>query len=192
MPTGSDFAPHLSWHAGLHELALDDREAVLARLGDLAGPDAPECWLLSNGATFLWRLRLAGLVEAGEDPSGGAIGERCRGLAAAPASVFLGWHLAIGLGCDGDLATLRRLAADALTAIQPDVYRLGGSRAQRELLEDTLLAALVQASRTAEAAQVLTERLDRRPLADDSRRLAALTVPVPRQVRLTQTSSGLP
>ena len=83
-------------------------------------------------------------------------------------------------------------AADALTAIGPDVYRLGGSRAQREVLEDTLLAALVEAGRTAEAAQVLTERLDRRPLADDSRRLAALTVPMQRQARLTQTSSGLP
>jgi hypothetical protein len=225
MPTGSDFAPHLSWHAGLHELALDDREAVLARLGDLAGPDSSEGWLLSNGASYLWRLRLAGLVEAGDDPSGGAIGERCRELAAAPGSVFLGWHLAIGLGCDGDLTTLRRLAAggldasapgvaevvpavagavadllegeparaaDALTAIRPEAYRLGGSRAQREVLEDTLLAALVQAARTTEAAQVLTERLDRRPLADDSRRLAALTVPMQRQTRLTQTSSGLP
>jgi hypothetical protein len=181
--------------------------------------------LLSNCASYLWRLRLAGLVEAGDDPSGGVIGERCRKLAAAPGSVFGGWHLAIGLGCDGDLTTLRRLAAgeldagapgvaevvpavagavadlldgeparaaDALTAIRPDAYRLGGSRAQREVLEDTLLAALVQAGRTAEAAQVLTERLDRRPLADDSRRLAALTVPMQRQTRLTQTSSGLP
>jgi hypothetical protein len=83
-------------------------------------------------------------------------------------------------------------AADALTAIRPETYRLGGSRAQREVLEDTLLAALVQAGRTTEAAQVLTERLDRRPLADDSRRLAALTVPMQRQTRLTQTSNGLP
>jgi hypothetical protein len=225
MRSGSEFAPHLSWHAGLHELALDDCDAVLARLGDLAGPGAPDSWLLANGATYLWRLRLAGLVDAGDDPSGGAIGERARTLAAAPGSVFLGWHLAIGLGCDGDLTTLRLLAdgeldagapgvaevvpavagavadllegeparaADALAAIGPEVYRLGGSRAQREVLEDTLLAALVQAGRTAEAARVLTERLDRRPLADDSRRLAALTVPMPRQARLTQTSSGLP
>jgi hypothetical protein len=225
MPRDSEFAPHLSWHAGLHELALDDREAVLARLGDLAGPDAAQGWLLTNGATYLWRLRLAGLVEDGDDPSAGAIGERCRALAAAPPSVFLGWHLAIGLGCDGDLTTLRRLAAgaldagapgvaevvpavagavadllegepsraaDALTAVRRDAYRLGGSRAQREVLEDTLLAALVQAGRTAEATQVLTERLDRRPLADDTRRLAALSVPIPRQARLTQTSSGLP
>ena len=121
MPTGSDFAPHLSWHAGLHELALDDRDAVLARLGDLAGPDAAEGWLLSNGASYLWRLRLAGLVEAGDDPSGGAIGERCRELAAAPGSAFLGWHLAIGLGCDGDLTTLRRLAAGEMEAGAPGV-----------------------------------------------------------------------
>jgi len=225
MPTGSEFAPHLSWHAGLHELALDDRDAVLARLGDLAGPEASKKWLLTNGATYLWRLRLAGLAEADDDPSSGAIGERCRGLAAAPLSVFVGWNLAIGLGCDGDLTTLRKLAAgemdsgapgvaevvpavagavadllegeparaaDALTAIRPETYRLGGSRAQREVLEDTLLAALVQAGRTTEAAQVLTERLDRRPLADDSRRLAALTVPMQRQTRLTQTSNGLP
>ena len=37
---GGPYLPHLSWHAGLHELALDDRDAVLRRLVDMVGPDA--------------------------------------------------------------------------------------------------------------------------------------------------------
>jgi hypothetical protein len=69
-------------------------------------------------------------------------------------------------------------AADALLAQRPDWYRIGGSRAQREVLEDTLLAALVRAGRTEQAAAVLTERLDRRPSSGDNARLAALSVPL--------------
>ena len=39
---------------------------------------------------------------------------------------------------------------------------LGGSKAQREVVEDTLVHALAMADRNAEAAAVLDERLSRR------------------------------
>ena len=214
MRPGCGYAPHLSWHAGLHELALDDRAAVLRRLAMMAGPDASRDWLLSNGASYLWRLKLAGVVPPDEDPSDGTISEQARPIAEEPPFLFLGWHAAIGLACSGDVTGLRTVAAADHTAGPPGVAevlpsvaaafadlledspssaadtlqrvlahggRLGGSRAQREVLEDSLLAALVRAGRTEEAARVLMRRLDRRSSPSDSLRLAGLTVPMARR-----------
>ena len=53
-------------------------------------------------------------------------------------------------------------AADRLRALLPQVIRLGGSDAQREVVEDTLIAALLRAERFAEARPVIDRRLDRR------------------------------
>ena len=222
MRPGCEYAPHLSWHAGLHELALDDRAAVLRRLAVLAGPEADQDWLLSNGASYLWRLKLAGVVDPGDDPSGGVIAERAGAVVADPPFLFLGWHAAMGLACSGDVAGLRAVAAgdhadgapgvaevlpavatafadlledspsraaDGLLAVLGHGPRLGGSHAQREVLEDTLLAALVRAGRTEEAARALMRRLDRRPSATDGLRLAALRVPSARQG--TATAEGV-
>ena len=52
---------------------------------------------------------------------------------------------------------------------------LGGSKAQREVVEDTLVHALAMAGRGAEAATLLDERLSRRSSALDARRRAALS-----------------
>lgn len=220
---GGPYLPHLSWHAGLHELALDDRDAVLRRLVDMVGPDADENWFLSNGASYAWRLKLAGLLDADDDPSGGVLAERAGTAADDPPFLFVGWHAALGLACAGDVAGLRAMAqrfegvggvdsvagddvapgarevlpplagaladlledrpepaADALARVTAHGTRLGGSRAQREVLEDTWLAALVRAGRTEQAARLLRERLDRRPHAGDSTRLAALQLPMAR------------
>ena len=214
MRPGCGYGPHLSWHAGLHELAMDDRPAVLRRLAVMAGPEASSDWLLSNGASYLWRLKLAGVVAPDDDPSGGVIAERAGAVVEDPPFLFLGWHAAIGLACGGDVARLRAVAAADLSGTAPGVAevlpavaaafadlledrpsqaadalkgvvahggRLGGSHAQREVLEDSLLAALVRAGRTEEAARVLLARLDRRPAPTDSIRLAALHVPAVRQ-----------
>jgi hypothetical protein len=53
-------------------------------------------------------------------------------------------------------------AADRLSALLPQVVRLGGSDAQREVVEDTLIAALLRAERFSEARPVIDRRLDRR------------------------------
>ena len=214
MRAGCGYEPHLSWHAGLHELALDDRAAVLRRLALMAGPEANRDWLLSNGADYLWRLKMAGVVAPDEDPSSGALADSARPVADEPPYLFVGWHAAMGLACSGDVAALRAVAAAdysggarGLAEVLPDVARafadlledspssaadalqrvlahggrLGGSRAQREVLEDSLLAALVRAGRTEEAARALMRRLDRRPSRSDSLRLAALSVPATRR-----------
>jgi len=62
-----------------------------------------------------------------------------------------------------------------LEFVRPHVFRLGGSAAQREVIEDTFVHALASAGRHAEAAEILSERLDRRPSSPLERgRLAGL------------------
>ncbi len=53
------------------------------------------------------------------------------------------------------------LAADVLVPVLPRLPRLGGSAAQREVVEETVLHALLSADRFAEARTLLTRRLDR-------------------------------
>ena len=65
-------------------------------------------------------------------------------------------------------------AADRLVELRSAVWRLGGSDAQREVVEDTLIAALLAAARYDEARRLLDERLDRREsLRDRAFRAAA-------------------
>jgi hypothetical protein len=60
-------------------------------------------------------------------------------------------------------------AADQLRALRHATPRLGGSDAQRELLEETRIAALLRAGRLDEARRLLDERLDRRRSPRDER-----------------------
>jgi hypothetical protein len=50
-----------------------------------------------------------------------------------------------------------------------DVARIGGSGAQREVVEDTLLVAYMRAGEAAKARALLDRRLHRRPSPRDSR-----------------------
>ncbi|MBM9458940.1 pyridine nucleotide-disulfide oxidoreductase [Nocardioides sp. zg-536] len=52
--------------------------------------------------------------------------------------------------------------ADALAALAPQTWRLGGSDAQRELVEEIRIAALLRAERPVEAGALLDARLARR------------------------------
>ncbi|HET9944693.1 MAG TPA: hypothetical protein VFR56_03505, partial [Actinomycetes bacterium] len=139
MRPGCGYEPHLSWHAGLHELALDDRAAVLRRLAVMAGPEASQDWLLSNGASYLWRLKLAGVVGLDDDPSGGVIAERARDVVGEPPFLFLGWHAAIGLACSGDVPGLRAVATADHKAGAPGVAEVlpAVATAFADLLEDS-------------------------------------------------------
>ena len=60
-------------------------------------------------------------------------------------------------------------AADRLAALAPQCWRFGGSDAQREIVEETRIAALLRAERYDEARLVLDARLDRRPSPRDDR-----------------------
>ncbi|GAA5117461.1 hypothetical protein GCM10023339_28340 [Alloalcanivorax gelatiniphagus] len=65
-------------------------------------------------------------------------------------------------------------ASATLTAVARTLAPLGGSKAQREVVEDTLVHALAMAGRNREAAELLDQRLSRRSSALDARRRAAL------------------
>ncbi|MGH7124094.1 MAG: hypothetical protein ACREFI_06955, partial [Stellaceae bacterium] len=78
---------------------------------------------------------------------------------------------AVPLICRGFAAFARgeaAKAADLLSAALPDLTRIAGSHAQREVFEDTLIAALVASGRGEQAGRLLTERLARRPRAQDA------------------------
>ncbi|MBC2933987.1 FAD/NAD(P)-binding protein [Nocardioides sp. zg-1228] len=80
--------------------------------------------------------------------------------------------------CDGLLQVVEErwdAAATTLTGIVGRLSPLGGSRAQREVVEDTLVHTLAMAGRTTEAAGLLDQRLTRRSSALDARRRAAVT-----------------
>jgi hypothetical protein len=53
-------------------------------------------------------------------------------------------------------------AADALGRLAPDLWRVGGSDAQREVVEETRICALTRAGRYDEALAAIDRRLDRR------------------------------
>jgi tetratricopeptide (TPR) repeat protein len=85
----------------------------------------------------------------GRLPQGPVVPLLCRGL---------------GAFARGDAAE----AADLLAAARPDLTRIAGSHAQREVFEDTLLAAWLGCGRLEPARALLAERLARRPRAQDT------------------------
>ena len=64
-------------------------------------------------------------------------------------------------------------AAEALAGLDTHARRLGGSDAQREILEETRICALLKAGRWDEARRLLDDRLDRRTSPRDRRWRAA-------------------
>src|SRR5262249_18005936 len=54
-------------------------------------------------------------------------------------------------------------AIASMAPVATSLVRIGGSRAQRDLVENTLLAAYLRAGRAGEAKALLTSRQDRRP-----------------------------
>lgn len=67
-----------------------------------------------------------------------------------------------------------RACARTLEPVAAEVVRIGGSRAQREIVEDTLLVALMRGDEPAKARELLDRRLHRRPSPRDARWLAAV------------------
>jgi hypothetical protein len=72
---------------------------------------------------------------------------------------------------NGNFAECVRL----LEPVAREVVRIGGSGAQREVIEDTLLQALMRNGATAEARALLKKRLHRRPSSRDQRWLGQVT-----------------
>ena len=92
---------------------------------------------------------LTALVDAGRLPAGSVVPAICRAVLA-----FM----------EGDYGNCERI----LEPVAGDVVRIGGSGAQRDVIEDTLLVALMRSGDAAKASALLQERLQRRPSLRDS------------------------
>jgi len=200
---------HFCWHAALHELALDDADAMRRRYRcQLAPPRVTGMRALVDSASLLWRAELAEMWD-GPLPVDAVLDAVDPAVLARPRTAFAAWHAAVALAAAGDAAGLGRLAryaatgpaevfptvvaplvtglrayvegrydaaATLLLSIRSSSVSLGGSAAQREVLEDTLLQALVAAGRLDEARRLLVKRLDRRPSRRDLRMLQPVSV----------------
>jgi tetratricopeptide (TPR) repeat protein len=163
---------------------LADAASLLWRLG-LAGHAAPqEAW--DDAATFADRhfaqaglpfadVHVALIAAAAGNRAGieARIGdmERRLGQGALPQGPVAPMLCrAIASFADGDHAGCVRL----LEPVADEVVRIGGSHAQREVIEDTLLVALMRAGEPAKARALLDARLHRRPSPRDTRWRAAI------------------
>jgi hypothetical protein len=61
-----------------------------------------------------------------------------------------------------------------LEPVMADVIRIGGSHAQREIIEDTFIVALMRSGELLRARAMLDQRLHRRPSPRDARWRAAV------------------
>jgi predicted Zn-dependent protease len=132
-----EVAIHARRHFPRASLAFADLHAALAEA--------------ASGEDGAVQQRIEGLrqmAQSGRLPSGEAAPALCAGMAA--------W-------AQGNPEKAARLLDSALA----DLPRIGGSHAQRELFEDTLVAALMRAGRCEAAAARLEARLARRPSARD-------------------------
>jgi len=98
---------------------------------------------------------LAGLVEAGTLPAGPVVPAICRAALAFAAEDY------------GECARL-------LEPVAGEVVRIGGSGAQREMVEDMLLLSWMRGGAAAKARKLLDRRLHRRPSPRDTRWLGLL------------------
>ncbi|WP_240529784.1 FAD/NAD(P)-binding protein [Streptomyces mangrovisoli] len=204
---GAVHRAHFSWHIALHELALDDPEAVRRRWRTQLAPGRVNgVRALVDSGSLLWRARLSGTWPGDDLPVADVLDAVAREVVERPATAFTALHAAVALTAAGDLWALRRLrdhaagadatqreviaplcdalgalveerfaeAARGLSALLPVLRRVGGSAAQREVVEETLLYALLAAGHGTAARHLLDTRLDRRTAPRDRRLLAAL------------------
>ncbi|MDX6300285.1 MAG: hypothetical protein QOF53_1499 [Nocardioidaceae bacterium] len=112
------------------------------------------------------------LTGAGDADGLAALARHCRS-AADPTL-----RSTVATACEGFRAVLdRRWAAAAQTFedLLPGLVRVGGSLAQREIVEETLLFCLVSDGQADAARDLLDARLDRRPSPLDDRRARSLS-----------------
>ncbi|MGW7441195.1 FAD/NAD(P)-binding protein [Streptomyces sp. NPDC054849] len=136
-------------------------------------PAAPEPWLAAPPTAFTALHSALALAGSADLDGLGRLKAHC--LTRAPAD-----FLPIAPLCDALSAVVRRHwreAALRLRPLLPVIARVGGSKAQHEVLEETLLYALISGGEHDRAAELLSARLDRRPSPLDRRRLGTVAGP---------------
>ncbi|MFL6157576.1 MAG: FAD/NAD(P)-binding protein [Marmoricola sp.] len=134
----------------------------------VAGLDAP--FLVAPQTPFVALHAAVALGASGDLPRLAELSAHCAAGDATMRSV-------LAPICEAFIAVVEQrwdTAARLLSESLPTLVRVGGSAAQREVIEETLLLCLVHAGRTAEATAILDGRLDRRPSPLDARRRCAV------------------
>jgi hypothetical protein len=152
------------WRCQLHGL-------VAAGTDPSESPVAPMVRPLVDGvpSTFVGVHVALGLATAGDAESLRRFAASAASFSAPGAAELLpGPALGLAAYVEGDHAA----ASDRLLAEESKVARYGGSHAQREVFEDTLLHALTRAGRYEAATTRLRARLDRRESRLDAHLLA--------------------
>lgn len=100
---------HYSWHAALHELALDDIDAVRRRYdAQLAPPAVTGARALVDSASLLWRLRILD-AWGGDLPLDEMFTSIDACVFERPATPFAALHAVVGLALADDAAGIHRL-----------------------------------------------------------------------------------
>lgn len=155
-------AASLLWRANLTERATE--ELPWGELADWASQAFPRAGMVWADAHCLlaWTAthdtaRLATLV--------GQLRDRVAGGKLYAGSMLVDLAEAYAAFAEGDWDH----AANLFETTRPEVIRLGGSHAQRDVFEETLIEACVRAGRIERATALLEERLDRRHNGRDRR-----------------------
>lgn len=194
---------HLSWHCALWALNQGQLDTMWQKLRDDIKPGASDGLpinILTDTASLLYRAEMAGVAVPAENWA--EISAYAQQAFPEPSIGFIDIHSALAhamAGRDeplnhilehpnpstGDLVTplaggFRAMAAqqwekavDLLTTAMSDHARLGGSRAQRDMLELALLHALLKLGRAEESQRLLALR---RPVLMGSQVLHGLSV----------------
>ncbi len=179
---------HLSWHVALWALQMGDTERMWEKVEAGVKPGAtlgPPINVLTDTASILYRAELAG--ETVPIEKWREVSDYASRMFPNPGLSFIDYHAALAhaMAGDGDAlskiisnpkgpaADLVREVAEAFGAIagqnwlkaerllthcMADDARLGGSRAQRDLLEFSLLECLLKQGKTEEARRLLAIR----------------------------------
>ncbi|THH38257.1 tetratricopeptide repeat protein [Aliishimia ponticola] len=191
---------HLSWHSALWALADGDTDGlwqtVDARIGPRSTCSLP-INVVTDTAAILYRAQMAGVAVAPERWS--ELSDYVAARFPNPGQSFVDIHAALAYAMAGEGEKLARLAdtqtgfaADLvrpvarawaamaaqdwqgalaeLTPVMGEAVRLGGSRAQRDLLELSYVNVLMKLGLTEEARRVITTR---RPVIAGQIRAAA-------------------
>ena len=151
-------AASLLWRCGLHDTVGGDRPAhpdwgVVAELAQTAFPRPGTAWVDVHYAMALAAL--------GDEVGLGALLDGLRAAAerghATAATVVAPVVEALAAFANGDYES----AADGLSNVRDLLVTLGGSNAQRDVFEETLVEARLRAGQTEAALVLLRERLDR-------------------------------
>lgn len=188
---------HLAWHTALVALDRGDAEGALAIYAEHVQPSVSRGMpinIVSDGASLLWRMEAYG--HASPKVCWTELADYAGRAFPTAGHAFIDTHMLMIAAMIGDQAALdQRVAspdakhvipaigqalrafaeedfascARLLEPIASEVTRIGGSGAQREVIGDTLLVALMRNGEAAKARALLDQRLHRRPSPRDTR-----------------------